>query len=285
MADLAKTKTARADQKRKVTRCINKFKSSLVYCSDYEVLKEKADTLESEYDSLQDLHEQCKELGVGDEDYLLEITNSFQECMKLYFSSVKAEKERKLSIEVAPLKTIIEREFSRVQTILERIQMTLGLNSSEVEEHHIFEVGEDLAMMSSRIDVLSGNVADLTKLVEGDDDLEKKVSSLLNRSDKISRDARVFIKKYQNKESFQHSVSSLNKETISNPPSDHVIQVSDTLTPSATPLTSEPIQSLNPQATAFLPSFSTGSPTSVVTATQTRTLKLCLLLSFLCLIL
>ena len=42
MEELAEKKTARTQQKRKVTKCINKLKSSLLYCPALEILKEKA---------------------------------------------------------------------------------------------------------------------------------------------------------------------------------------------------------------------------------------------------
>ena len=113
----------------------------MLYCSDYDVLKEKADTLESEYDKLNDLHEECTELGADEEDYMQDITNSFQECMKLYFSSGKAEKERQQIKEAAPLKTVIERDFSRIESTLERIP---GHTLSFKEEQELGDIKDNL---------------------------------------------------------------------------------------------------------------------------------------------
>ena len=270
MADLAEKKIARSNQKRKVTKCISKLNSSLIYCSDCSLLKERADTLEDEYDKLDDLHEECLELGADDENYLQDITNSMQECMKSYFNSVKAEKEKNQIKEAAPLKNLIERDFSRVQSIIERIQMTLGLEFNEVKENHIYEVGEDLSIMSSRVNALLDNVANLTKLVEDNAALEEKVSSLMNKTDRVSRDAKVFIKTHQNIESFQRPISSLSKEDISITLADHETQVLRASLPSTTMSTSDHVATpiLNPQATTFLPSSSVGLSTSVVTATQ-----------------
>jgi len=278
MADLAEKKTVRANQKRKVTKGINKLKSSLHYCTDHDLLKEKADILENDYDKLYDLHEECRELGTDEEDYMEDTTNSFQECMKLYFSSGKAEEERKLlskqNKEAAPLKSSIERDFSRVEATLEKIQTTLGLDSNEVKDCHVLEVREDLTVMSAVINTLLDSVNNLSKVIEDNAELETKVSSLMHRTDRINRDVRVFISTFQ-KESFQHPVSSLSKEVIPTSPSDQKVQVSVSSHPSSTPLLASAhvghIPILNPQATSFLPSASTGSPTSVVTATQTKT--------------
>ena len=94
MAELAEKKTTRGKQKRKVTQGINKLKSSLVYCSDFGELKERANSLESEFYNLSDIHEECIEMGADEHDYMVEITRSFEECMKSFFAMTEEEKEK-----------------------------------------------------------------------------------------------------------------------------------------------------------------------------------------------
>ena len=96
MADLAEKKKERGSQKRKVNKGIQRFRSLLVYCSDFGELKEKAHALESNFDSLADVHEECMDFGSEDEDYMEEITSSFEEVMKSFYSMAKAEKEKLL---------------------------------------------------------------------------------------------------------------------------------------------------------------------------------------------
>ena len=82
---LEEKKLARSSAKTKVTKAINKLKSSLQYCSDLSVLKSLSDNLEQAYDQLYDLNDDCVELGLSD-DYLKDITLSFEDCMRGYFS-------------------------------------------------------------------------------------------------------------------------------------------------------------------------------------------------------
>ena len=196
MSDLTEKKTMRSKQKGKVTKCISKLKSALIYCSDNEMLKEKADTLENEFDSLLDLQEECIELGADDESYLLDITSSFQECMKTYFASIEAQKKIKLAKEAEPLKNLIERDFSRIQSILERIYSTLKLDSSEVEKLNISELEEDQAVISSIVSTMSDHIAKVNEMTEDNGKLEEKMTSLMSRIDKAKRDVSVFIKSH-----------------------------------------------------------------------------------------
>ena len=128
MAELAEKKTARGKQKTKVTKGINKLKSSLVYCSDFGKLKERADSLESEFYNLSDIHEECIEMGAEVDDYMVEITRSFEECMKSFFAMTKEEKEKTLMQKASPLKTDIDRDLTRIETVIERIHVTLVRN-------------------------------------------------------------------------------------------------------------------------------------------------------------
>ena len=108
MEDLAEKKIARGNQKRKVTKGIGKLKSSLVYCSDSKELQQRAECLESDFDTLVDLHEDCIESGAEDADYMREMTGTFEEVMKSYFDFSKAEKEKTLLQEASPLKKNID---------------------------------------------------------------------------------------------------------------------------------------------------------------------------------
>ena len=74
-----------------------------MYCSDHDTWKVKTDTLDSEIDSLHYLQDECIELSTDDEDYLQDITKFFQECMKMYFSSVEVEKKEKKLFKKADL--------------------------------------------------------------------------------------------------------------------------------------------------------------------------------------
>ena len=199
MAELAEKKTTRGKQKRKVTQGINKLKSSLVYCTDFGELKERANLLESEFYNLSDIHEECIEMGAEVDDYMVEITRSFEECMKSFFAMTKAEKEKTLMQKASPLKTDIDRDLTRIETVIERIHVNLGKESSDVTDHVGFELSEDLTLMSSLSDKLLTSVSDLNKISE-DPELNQKVSKLMVKTDQLHRDSKVFIKVHRTKD-------------------------------------------------------------------------------------
>ena len=180
MADLAGKKSDRSKQKGKVTRCIGKFKSNLVYCSDLEELKEKAKSLELEHDRLVDLHEECIECGAEDEDYMADVTSSFEEVMKTYFSMSEAEKKRVLLQEVSPLKNKVNLDMNRIQLIMERIQTNLGKDSGLITESLILELQEDLELLSSVTDTLLTNVHTLDKMTK-DDEITNMVRKMMEK--------------------------------------------------------------------------------------------------------
>ena len=249
MADLAEKKSDRSKQKGKVTRCIGKFKSNLVYCSDLEELKEKAKSLELEHDRLVDLNEECVEGGANDEGYMTDITNSFEEVMKTYFSMSEAEKKRVLLQEASPIKNKVNLDMNRIQLVMERIQTNLGKDSGLITESLILELQEDLELLSSVTDTLLTNVHTLDKMTK-DDEITNMVRKMMEKNDQLSRDSKIFIKTYKLK-----GVSETKELTIKE-------------TSSPTTLTLE----LDPKASEFTPSPSlTKTSTSVVTATQTRT--------------
>ena len=180
MAELAEKKTERSKQKRKLTRCISKLKSSLVYCTDFEELKEKAKSLELEHDTLIELHEECIEFGAEDEDYMTEITSSFEEVMKSYFSWSKAEKEKVLLQKALPLKNKINLDMNRIQIVMERIHSNLGKDSGLVTENLTYEILEDLELMSSITDTLLTSVSNLENITH-DDETTQKVSKMMEK--------------------------------------------------------------------------------------------------------
>ena len=116
--------------------------------------------------------------------------------MKMYFASIEAEKKIKLAKEAEPLKNLIERDFSRIQSILERIHFTLKLDSCEVEKSNISELEEDQAIISSIVSTLSDHIAKVNKMTEDNGKLEEKMNSLMSTIDKAKRDVSVFIKSH-----------------------------------------------------------------------------------------
>ena len=256
MGDLADKKAQRGIVRGKVTKAINKLKSSQMYCSDLDILKDQADNLENEYDKLYDLHEECIELGSEDLDYLQEITSSFQDCMKMYYSSVKAEKDKDLMKEAYPLQNLVDRDLSRIQDIIERIHQILVSDPRDLKETNLFEVLEDQSLLTSCVKDLLGNVDNLTKLV-GNKEIEAKVNSVISKTDKINRDVKVLVKIFQNKEPVVSLSSFVDKVAISDSPS-----------PKQFP-TSHVDHSYNPQAVPFQPLASIGFSTSVVSSPMT----------------
>ena len=189
MADLAEKKSDRSKQKGKVTRCIGKFKSNLVYCSDLEELKEKAKSLELEHDRLVDLNEECVEGGANDEGYMTDITNSFEEVMKTYFSMSEAEKKRVLLQEASPIKNKVNLDMNRIQLVMERIQTNLGKDSGLITESLILELQEDLELLSSVTDTLLTNVHTLDKMTK-DDEITNMVRKMMERHYEIMKEFR-----------------------------------------------------------------------------------------------
>ena len=200
MEELAEKKTARTQQKRKVTKCINKLKSSLLYCPDLEILKEKATLLESEYDNLSDLNDDCTDLGADDgEHYMQETTSLFEECMKSYYALAKAEKGKSLMQEASPFKNSIDRDLIRIDTVMNRIHGTLGKDQDQVSDSVILEISENKELMSSILNTLLANVVEVSKLIE-DIELTKKISDLTVKVDQLHTDSNVFIKRHKPKE-------------------------------------------------------------------------------------
>ena len=177
MEELAQKKTARAQQKGKVTKCINKLKSSLLYCPDMEILKEKFTLLETEYDNLSDLNDDCTDLGAEDgKNYMKETTSLFEECMKSYYALAEAEKGKKLMQEASPLKISIDRDLLRIDTVMNRINNTLGKDPDQISDNLILEISENKELMSSILNTLLANVVEVSKLIT-DHELNKRISA------------------------------------------------------------------------------------------------------------
>ena len=192
---LEEKKLARSSAKTKVTKAINKLKSSLQYCSDLSVLKSLSDNLEQAYDQLYDLNDDCVELGLSD-DYLKDITLSFEACMRGYFSSLKAEEEISLKKKASPLYSLVERDLSRLQETMARVGQTLNIPIEDISKSHILEAQEDQVLLSSCKESLLNNLSNLTKLIV-DDDLEGKVNNAMGKIDKLNRDFKVLIRTFQ----------------------------------------------------------------------------------------
>ena len=244
MSNLAEKKNARSIQKRKVTKGIGKLKSSLVYCSDSKELQQRAESLESDFDILVDLHEDCVESGAEDAaDYMREITSTFEEVMKCYFDFSKAEKEKTLLQEASPLKKNIDRDFMRIETVMDRIHDSLGKELENTNDSLILELSEDTELMSSILNALLTSVSELGKLTE-DAELTLKVSKLILKTDQIHRDSKVFIKRF--------TMKKMTNETSTSEGTPHTA-----LSPS-----------LNPKASEFSPNSSLKSSTNMSTTRE-----------------
>ena len=81
----------RTQAKKRVTRAVNKLKSSLQY-QQVEDQKKLANKVEEEYEQLVEINEECIELGVKD-DYMQEVEKSFISIMKSFQNSLKADEE------------------------------------------------------------------------------------------------------------------------------------------------------------------------------------------------
>ena len=248
MEGLADKKNARGNQKGKVTKGLGKLKSSLVYCSDSKELQKRAESLESDFDILVDLHEDCVESGAEDAaEYMKEITGNFEEVMKSYYTFSKAEKEKTLLLEAIPLKQKIDRDFIRIETVMDRIHDSLGKELEQSNDNSVLELQEDTDLMLSVLNALLTSVNEHNKIKE-DPDLTLKINNLMTKTDRIHRDSKVFVKRFRVKEGTD------NKTTSSG----------------GTPLTT-PNPSLDPKAVEFSPdsfSKSTDFPTQENSSSQ-----------------
>ena len=126
MEDIDELKKSRSSGKRSVNKLIRKLKAALQY-GDENTSKLKEE-LEEEYDNLCDLDMQISELEKTDSNYLDDISNSYDDIIKLFYNSVKEDLEIKNKLVVADKRRNVDRYILEISEITDRLKVNLTID-------------------------------------------------------------------------------------------------------------------------------------------------------------
>ena len=210
-AEVKVLKDLRSQAKRKVTVLIRKLTSSLQY-GDLKVNSVKEE-LEKEFDILFDLNLQVDEMETEESDYLNEISQSYDNVIKLYFNSLKETESIKKEKESSVVKHQVERNLKELSVVFDRLSEKITKDFSLATKVDLVEVEEDKAILPPVLDKLLSDCASLGLLVEDMAGMESKVDEAVSQANKLIRDANIFLKL-----SYSSSTATVSSEAASSSP-------------------------------------------------------------------
>ena len=193
-------KVERTQAKKRVTRAINKLKSSLLYLKIDEQ-KQLASNLEEEFEQLVEINEDCIELGVRD-DYMADIQESFHSCMRSFHTSLRAEEE-------INTKKLIEIALVDVQPWFERMGRILGKSPEDGKTplSELLEMQEGMVSCEKNLKDSRNKMDSLSESTENEA-IRAKMEDALAKTTMFCLDLRVLIKEYDEERGAQGGTGS-----------------------------------------------------------------------------
>ena len=263
--DIEELKSSRSARKRRVTVLIRKLKTSLQYGEpNHQSIKS---SLEEEFECLTDLDLQISEIENKESTYLDVITPSYDNVIKLFYDSLKEDKNIENEKKISIVKKIVDRSLMKVQTIMERVKSEISIKPSDLCNSDAIKLEVDVSALIDEVNCLLGNISSLGELTDISE-LESKADKVIETSEQLTRDAKVLLKlsKLEPQEKTEQDLSFTFYKELS--------------LSSSTPISTEKSKSsLSPHAfsfkpspatLSFKPSQATNSSMNVVTATQMK---------------
>ena len=123
MSDIDEIKKQRSASKRKLTTILNKLKTSLQYGDTS--FKDHYTSAVAEYDNIVDLDCQVSELEDSDSTYINDVNPRYHEVIKMYFDSLKEEKDIKRAKKLRQVSEALDESIVNLEPILERTRIIL----------------------------------------------------------------------------------------------------------------------------------------------------------------
>ena len=182
-------KDQRAQIKKKLTSSLGKLKSALQLGATSDIVAKKANDVEDYFSKLNDVHMDYEEItDTVDENYLQEITEKYNHSMRLYYNSIKEEKEIKIRRELAPLLASIERGFTKIEAGIE------NLNKVDASDLDIHAVIVDKESLERNAQELLDNIQKVSLSLETKE-IGQRADTLLVRVDSVLRKCEILLKR------------------------------------------------------------------------------------------
>ena len=182
-------KDQRAQVKKKLTSSLRKLNSALQLGATSDIVAKEANDVEDHFSKLNDVHMDYEEItDTVDENYLQEITEKYNHSMRLYYNSIKEEKEIKIKRELAPLLASIERGFTKIEAGIE------NLNKVDASDLDIHVVIVDKESLERNTQELLDNIQKVSLSLETKD-IGQRADTLLVRVDSVLRKCEILLKR------------------------------------------------------------------------------------------